>query len=70
MSKQDKNFSLDLEKENVELKKEVKKIEVKETQKFKVVSIVSEKAVMTKGTKDNLLYSKPNKNYKIGQIID
>lgn len=39
-------------------------------QKFKVYSIVSEKAVMAKGIEDDKWYSKPNKNYRIGEIIE
>lgn len=38
-------------------------------QEYKVYSIVNEKAVMAKGIIDGKWYSKPNKNYKIGQII-
>lgn len=48
--------------------KQKKKNTVKE-QEYKVYSIVSDKAVMVKGMSDNKWYSKPNKNYKIGQII-
>lgn len=43
--------------------------ENKQEQEFKVYSIVNEKAVMAKGLKDGKWYSKPNKGYKIGQII-
>lgn len=49
------------------------KVKVKSTKKgqqFKVFSIVSEKAVMAKGLEDDKWYSKPNNNYRIGEIID
>lgn len=48
---------------------ELKKVE-KKNQKFKVYSIVNDKAVMAMGLDDKKWYSKPNNNYRIGQIID
>lgn len=52
----------------VEDTKVVKNEKIKETT-YKVVHILSPKAVMVRDTKDNKLFSKPNKGYRLGQII-
>lgn len=63
------------EKELSEIKneeiKEVKKTEEPkiEIEKFEVVKIINEKAVMVRSLKTGLLYSRPNKQYYITQII-
>lgn len=50
--------------------KKEEKTGTKKEQKFKVYSIVSEKAVMAKGLADDKWYSKPNNKYHIGDIIE
>lgn len=55
----------DNEEKNIEPKEEKKK-----TEKFLVVKIINEKAVMVRSQKTSKLFSRENKNYKIGQLID
>lgn len=50
--------------------KENKPAQESKSQKFKVYSVVSEKAVMVRGLKDNKWYSKVNNGYRIGDIIE
>lgn len=83
MSKNKGDFTKEIEKEEIlgeglNLENEIKpeepkkeeKTETKKGQKFKVYSIVSEKAVMAKGLEDDKWYSKPNNKYHIGDIIE
>lgn len=50
--------------------KEINEYPKSNAQQFKVYSIVSDSAVIAKGIEDGKWYSKPNKNYNIGDIID
>ena len=68
MEKNAKYINSEKEEKNIEKEKEVKVVNGAKEQ-FKVYAIVNENAVMTKSLKDNKWYSKPNKGYKIGQII-
>ena len=68
--KKDIKIELPTEKLTEEVKEpKVVKNEKKKETTYKVVHILNPKAVMVRDTKDNKLFSKPNKGYRLGQII-
>lgn len=75
MSKNKKDFTEEIEDtelgKDLENKEENKKEipSIKKEQEYKVYSVVNKKAVMAKGLEDGKWYSKPNDNYRVGQII-
>lgn len=64
----EKDLELEEGLENKEEKKTIKP-ETKKGQEYKVYSIINKTSVMAQGLEDGKWYSKPNDNYRVGQII-
>lgn len=58
------------EKRDINLAGVLKENKKEYSQGYEVVTIINEDAVMTRGLDDKKLYSKPNNNYRINDIIE